>query len=59
MLKKRLQYLRKEAKSERLDLLEIAEIETAFSQLPDKQLRDHRENATVMDMLDEIEANHA
>lgn len=53
----RLEYLRQEAEAERLDLVEIAEIEEAFSKIPDNQLRDLRENATATDMLDEIESN--
>jgi hypothetical protein len=57
MTKERLTYLRQESKAERLDLVEISEIENAFSKIPDAKLRDLRENATVTDMLDEIEAN--
>lgn len=53
----RLRYLRQESNAERLDFVEIAEIEAAFDKLPDEKLRDLRENAMVTDMLDEIEAN--
>jgi hypothetical protein len=56
MTKERLNYLRQESKAERLDLVEISEIENAFGKLPDTKLRDLRENASVADMLDEIEA---
>ncbi len=55
MTTERLNYLRQESNAERLDLVEIAEIEEAFSKIPNAQLRDRRENATVTDMLDEIE----
>jgi hypothetical protein len=52
----RIKQLRKELKAERLDLVEIAEIERAFNRIPQKNLRDLKENATAGDMLDELEA---
>lgn len=51
----RIKYLREELEAERIDLEELSEIEEAFSKLPDKQLRDLRENAMAADMLDELE----
>lgn len=56
MTKERYQYLCEEAKAERLDLVEIAEIEAEFAKIPDENLRDLRENAMVNDMLDELES---
>lgn len=55
MTLQRIKQLRKELKAERLDLVEIAEIEAAFALIPDEDLRDVRENATASDMLDELE----
>lgn len=52
----RLAYLRGELEAECIDLVELAEIESAFDQLPDAVLRDRRENAMASDMLDELEA---
>lgn len=52
----RIKYLREELEAERIDLEELSEIETAFAQLPDEQLRDLGENAMASDMLDELEA---
>jgi hypothetical protein len=51
----RIKYLRECLEEEYIDLTEIAEIEEAFAQFPDDQLRDLRENATAEDMLDELE----
>jgi hypothetical protein len=45
-----------ELNAERISYAELAEIEDAFSEIPDDALRDLRENATASDMLDEIEA---
>jgi hypothetical protein len=56
MTKERLQYLRQELEAERIDLVELAEIDEEFSKIPDSELRDLRENAMASDMLDEIEA---
>ncbi len=53
----RIKYLRQELENERIDLTELAEIESAFCLIPDSELRDLRENATVSDMLDELEDN--
>ena len=53
----RLKYLREQSDMECLDLVEIAEIEGDFAEIPDNQLRDRRENATVSDMLDELETS--
>ena len=54
MNRQRLQELQIEAEAERLSYSEIAEIEAAFAEVPDHQLRDARENATADDMLEEI-----
>lgn len=51
----RIKQLRKELKKQRLDLVEIAEIEAAFNLIPQEALRDLKENATTGDMLDELE----
>ena len=51
----RLQELKIESEEERLSYGEIAEIEAAFAEVPDHQLRDLRENASASDMLEEIE----
>lgn len=48
--------LRQAADDESLSYGEIADIEAAFSLIPDDQLRDLRENAMADDMLDEIAA---
>lgn len=52
-----IKHLREAAEEENLDLEEISEIEEAFAKLPDSQLQDARENATVTDMLNELEAD--
>ena len=46
--------LREAADDESLSYGEVAEIESAFDEIPDSFLRDRRENATADDMLDEI-----
>lgn len=51
----RIKYLREALEEENIDLEELSEIEEAFKELPDEQLRDLRENATAADMLDELE----
>lgn len=51
----KMKYLREELEAERIDLEELSEIEAAFAQIPDSELRDLRENATAKDMLDELE----
>lgn len=53
----RSRYLRKELEAERIDLMELAEIEDAFAAIPDEHLRDLRANAMAEDMLDEIDAH--
>jgi hypothetical protein len=55
--KARIRELRAELDAERIDLVELAEIEEAFAKIPDSQLRDLRENAMAGDMLDELEAH--
>jgi hypothetical protein len=52
----RIAYLRIELEAERIDLVELAEIEWAFAEIPDSQLADARANATASDMLDAVEA---
>lgn len=47
--------LRKKIDNENISYGEIADIESAFAEIPDEQLRDLRENAMVGDMLDELE----
>lgn len=51
----RIKYLRDALDHENIDLEELSEIETAFAEIPDEELRDLRENATASDMLDELE----
>lgn len=53
----RIKYLREQLESESIDLMELAEIESAFAEIPDNKLRDLRENAMATDMLDELESN--
>lgn len=55
MNKQRIAYLRSKLEAERIDLLELSEIEEAFALIPDSELRDERENAMASDMLDELE----
>lgn len=54
----RIKYLREELEAERIDLLELSEIEEAFKQLVADgfPLRDLPENAMASDMLDELES---
>lgn len=52
----RIQELRKELKAERIDLVELAEIERAFKRIPQKELSDLKANAMASDMLDVLEA---
>lgn len=51
----RIKELRAELEAERIDWLELAEIEEAFFELDPATLRDLPENATASDMLDELE----
>ncbi len=51
----RIKYLRQELEDGTIDLTELSEIEEAFKDFPDEQLRDERENAMASDMLDELE----
>jgi hypothetical protein len=55
MTKARIKELRAELEAERIDLVELAEIEAAFAEIPDSELHDLRENAMASDMLDELE----
>jgi len=52
----RIMYLRDALDNECIDLMELSEIETAFAEIPDSELRDLRENALATDMLDELES---
>lgn len=52
----RIKYLRGELESEQISYSELSEIETAFAEIPDGELRDVRENAMAGDMLDELES---
>lgn len=52
----RLKVLMNEADNERLGYGDIMEIEAAYALIPDNDLRDLRDNATVIDMLLELEA---
>ncbi len=47
--------LRKKLDNESLSYDDIVDIESAFAEIPDEQLRDLRENAIASDMLDELE----
>lgn len=51
----RIKYLRECLEEEYIDLMELSEIEEAFKEFPDENLRDLRENAMASDMLDELE----
>lgn len=51
----RIKELMTEADNERLSYGEIAEIENAYNEIPDDQLPDLRENASIIDMLIELE----
>lgn len=51
----RIKQLRASLEAENIDLSELSEIEEAFKQFPDENLRDLRENAMAVDMLDELE----
>lgn len=53
--RERLAHLRVENDAERLSYGEIAEIQEAFNLLDPSRLVDHPENATIGDMLDELE----
>lgn len=59
MNKQRIQELRKELDNESLSYDDIVDIESAFAEIPDEQLRDLRENAMVGDMLDELEVQNS
>jgi hypothetical protein len=52
----RIKYLQDAGNNESLDLEELSEIEAAFDKIPQDELRDVKENALAMDMLDELEA---
>ena len=54
----RIKELRTKLYNENISLNEIAEIESAFAEIPDEQLRDLRENAMASDMLDELEVQN-
>lgn len=51
----RINQLRTELELERISLDELTEIEAAFAEIPDSELRDLRENAMARDMLEELE----
>lgn len=51
----RMMYLRGELEAEMIDLEELSEIEVAFSEIPDDELPEARENAMASDMLDVLE----
>lgn len=51
----RINQLRGALDEEAIDLMELSEIEEAFREIPDEDLRDLRENAMAADMLDELE----
>ena len=53
----RIAELRTALEDENISYAELAEIESAFIELPDEVLRDSRENATAGDMLDELAEN--
>ena len=55
MTKQRIKELRAELEAERINSGELAEIEGAFSEIPDSELPEPRENAMAGDMLDELE----
>lgn len=57
MNKTTIKKLHKKLDNENISYGEIADIESAFAEIPDERLRDLRENATPSDMLDEIEDN--
>lgn len=53
----RIAELRDSLDNENMSYGELAEIESAFSELPDEALSDSRENALAGDMLDELANN--
>lgn len=53
----RINELRAELEAERIDLVELEEIECAFAEIPDSELSDLRENAMASDMLDVLQAH--
>ncbi len=55
MKQARINELRKTVLDESISYGELIEVETAFNQIPDNELRELRQNATVYDMLNEIE----
>ncbi len=57
MDKARIKELRVELEAERIDMMELLEIEAEFAKISDNRLCDRRENAMASDMLDEIERN--
>lgn len=52
----RIKHLRGVLEKENISLMELSEIEEAFTLMPDDELNDLRENATAGDMLDELES---
>lgn len=54
--KHRLDYLMAVADKESLSYDEIAEVQDEYDKIPDDKLRDLRDNASVIDMLLDIEA---
>lgn len=57
MSRSRIAYLRGELEAERIDLVELNEIEAAFAALDPATLSDRPENAAASDMLDELEVS--
>lgn len=56
MTRTRIAELRAELEAERISYGELAEIESAFEEIPDAELPEPRENAMASDMLDELES---
>lgn len=56
MNQQRINELRKELELEHISYGELAEIESAFAEIPDSELPEPRENALAVDMLNELES---
>lgn len=53
--KERFEELKLSASEEKLSWNDLIELEEAFNEIPEDQLKDARENALSQDMLDELE----
>jgi DNA-directed RNA polymerase specialized sigma subunit len=51
----RIKYLRDELEAGQISMTELREIQEAFAEIPEEQLREPTDNALAGDMLDELE----